>query len=288
MYQSCYAPRPKWWCLLHRWPGPVRSGSHQRALRECRGRDQQCGAERRLLCRRHRPDLPRHPSGEPLRSPSVALLHHLSARPHPAPQQPGLQHGQSGGARGSGRSGAGSEGHGRGPHLRPLYRQQYGIPRLPHQPRLMAGRDGPFPVLNLKHVGRSLLGYDKTDSQGFLHFFLSPSKTDMFCDVGWRTDGREEVWLLVSQQSWRRGNGRVEMCSLEKSSEEHLHATEYSVSTLCHTTFLITWLYFVLSLSENETGSSMSVDYAHRGGNVVSFPQNKPTLSNSYNARATI
>lgn len=147
MCQSFYTLCAKCWYLLHRWPGAVRSRAHQWALRECRRRDQQRGAERWLLCRCSGTTLPRHPSRKPLRSPSVALLHHLSARPHPSSQQPGLQHGQSGGAGRAWWSGTGPEGHGRGPHLRPIHRQQYRIPRLPHQPRLLAGRDGPFPVL---------------------------------------------------------------------------------------------------------------------------------------------
>lgn len=148
--QRFYTSCAKWWRLLHRWPGPVRSRPRQWALRECRRRNQQHGAERRLLCRCSGATVPRHPSRKPLRSPSVALLDHLSARPHPSSQQSGLQHGQSGGAGWARRCGTGPEGDGRRPDLRPLHRQQYGIPRLPHQPRLMAGRDGPFPVLTLK------------------------------------------------------------------------------------------------------------------------------------------
>lgn len=174
MSQSFYTPRAKWRFLLCRRPGPVRSRPRQRALRERRRCDQR--AERRLLRRRGGTALPRHPSGKPLRSPPVALLHRLSARPHSSPQQPELQHGQPGGTGGAGWCGTGSEGHGRRPDLRPLHREQYGIPWLPHQPRLMAGRDGPFPVLSLRHGKKTVLwGNIKVDSEGFLHFFLSLS-----------------------------------------------------------------------------------------------------------------
>lgn len=134
--------------LPHRGPGSLRPRPHQRALRERRGRDQHRGAERRLLCRRDGATVPRRPSRKSLRAPSVALLHRLAPRTHPSPQQPRLQHGRSGGARGARRGGTGPEGHGGRPDVRPLHGQQYGIPRLPHQPRLLAGRDGPFPVLS--------------------------------------------------------------------------------------------------------------------------------------------
>lgn len=148
MFQSFYTPRAKWCSPLHRWPGSVRSRPHQRALWECRRCDQH--AERRLLRRCGRTALPRHPSGKPLRSPPVAFLHRLSAWPHSPPQQPELQHGQPSGAGGTRWCGPGSEGHGGRPNLRPLHGEQYGISWLPHQPRLMAGWDGPFPVLSLK------------------------------------------------------------------------------------------------------------------------------------------
>lgn len=224
MCQSSSAPCSNWWCLLRRRPGPVGSQPHQWALRERWRRDQRRSAERRFLCWRSRTNLPRHPISEPLRPPSVAILHSLSAGPHSSPQQPGLQHGQSGGAGGARRGGTGSEGHGRWPHLRPLYGQQYGISRLPHQPCLMAGWDGPFPVLSLKH-GRKIES-SKTDSQDFLHFFLSPSKTGMFYDVGWSAEGSEDSQSLSSRNSEATAGST---CNLEKSSEEHLHSTECSV-----------------------------------------------------------
>lgn len=247
MCQSFYTFCAKCWYLPHRWPGPVRSWAHQWALRECRRRDQQRSAEQRLLCRCSGTTLPRHPSRKPLWTPSVALLHHFSARPHPAPQQPGLQHGQSGGAGWAWRGGTGPEGHGRGPDVRPLHRQQYRIPRLSHQPCLMAGRDGPFPVLSLDPGQWLLWGYNITNSQGFLHFFLSLSKTSMFCDFGWRGEGTEEVWLSAPQQ-W--GNNWVEMCSPDKSSDEQLNIAERSVATPYHTISVKTFIifYFVLTL----------------------------------------
>lgn len=144
-----YTPVAKCWCLPRRWPGAVRSRPRQWALRQRRRRDQQHGAERWLLRRRSRTALPWHPLGEPLRSPSVALFHRLSAWPHPSPQQPRLQHGQSCGAGRAWWRGTGPEGNGRRSHLRPLHGQQYRVPRLPHQSCLMAGRDGPFSVLSL-------------------------------------------------------------------------------------------------------------------------------------------
>lgn len=155
MCQSLPIPCAKCRYLPHRRPGPVRSRAHQQALRERGRREQQHGAERWLLRRRVRAALPRHSRREPLRSPSVALLYHLSAGPHPAPQQPGLWHGQSGGAGRSRWCGTGPEGNGRRSDVRSFHRQQYGIPRLSHQPRLVAGRDGPFPVLS-REDGRSL------------------------------------------------------------------------------------------------------------------------------------
>lgn len=160
--------------LPHRWPGPVWSRPHQRALRKRGRRDQQHGAERRLLCRRVRAALPRHSSREPLRSPSVAFLYHLSAGSHPTPQQPGLWDGQSGGAGWTRWCGTGPEGNGRRSNVRSFHRQQYGIPRLSHQPRLMAGRDGPLPVLSQEDGWRSAWGHDWTDAEGFLHFYRSP------------------------------------------------------------------------------------------------------------------
>lgn len=266
MCQSFYTPHAKWWCLLHRWPGPVRSGTHQRALWECRGRDQQRSAERRLLCGRSGTAVPRHPSRKSLRSPSVALLHHLSARSHPSPQQSGLQHGQSGGAGRAGRRGTGSEGHGRGPNLRPLHRQQYRIPRLPYQPRLMAGRDGPFPVLSLEHSRRSLWGYDKTDTAFYISFYHPPR---LVCFVILGEEEKEEKKCDSQSVSTRNGEVTTGLrCAVwikaVKNTSTPLNVQ--SISTLYHTIFVITWLCFVLSLWKWDWISNKSVDFAHRGG----------------------
>lgn len=171
--QSFYTPCAKRCYLLLRRPGPVRPRAHQWALRQRRRRDQQRSVERQLLRRRCGTTLPRHTSRKSLRPPSVALLHHLRARPHPSPQQPGLQHGQSGGAGWTRRCGTGPQGHGRGPDLRPLHGQQYGIPRLPHQPRLVAGRDGPLPVLTLTSL-RLAMGIRQTHKAFYISFYHSP------------------------------------------------------------------------------------------------------------------
>lgn len=199
MSQSFYTPRAKWRFLLCRRPGPVRSRPRQRALRERRRCDQH--AERRLLRRRGGTALPRHPSGKPLRSPPVALLHRLSARPPSSPQQPELQHGQPGGTGGAGWCGTGSEGHGRRPDLRPLHREQYGIPWLPHQPRLMAGRDGPFPVLSLRHGKKKYCGETSkwTQKAFYISFYRSPRSTaGMFRVRCWAKEKGESR----SSRSW--------------------------------------------------------------------------------------
>lgn len=231
MCQSFYTPRAKWWYLLHRRPGPVRSRPHQRALWERRWRDQQRGAERWLLCWRSGTTLPRHPSRKPLRSPSVALLHHLSARPHPSPQQPGLQHGQSGGARRAGRRGTGPEGHGGGPNLRPLHGQQYRIPRLPHQPRLMAGRDGPFPVLSLERGG-----YGDTTKQTHKAFYISfyrPPRLVCFMILG--EEEKEEKKSLSSRNGEATTGPRyaVRIKAVKNTST----SLNVQISTLYHTIF---------------------------------------------------
>lgn len=103
--------------LPRRRPGAVGPGPRQRALRQRGRRDGGRGAQRQLLGGRGGAALPRHQGGEPLRPAAVTLLHHLGARPHPPAQQPGLQHGQSGGAERTRRGGAGPQGHGGGPDL---------------------------------------------------------------------------------------------------------------------------------------------------------------------------
>ena len=286
MCQTFYTPRAKCCYLLHRWPGPLRSRPHQWALWECRWRVQQCGAERRLLCRCSGTTLPRHPSRQPLWSPSVALLHHFSARPHPSPQQPGLQHGQSRGAGWAGRRGTGPEGHGRRPDLRPLHRQQYGIPWLPHQPRLMAGRNGPFPVLSL--VEDCCGDTTKQTQKAFYISFYRPPRLVCFVTLGEEEKEEEKVWLSVPQQSYRWDNSRCAV-RIKSSEEQPPHRWMFNLNNVSYN-FLSSPNFILFFHSENETGFPASQWILLTGEVILSHPlPNKPSLShNSYNNRATI
>lgn len=77
------------------------------------------------------------------------------------------------------------------------------------------------------------------------------------------------------------------MCNLEKSSEEHLHSTDFSVQHCLYIWFLLSPDFILFILWKWDWTFNISMDYAHRGDNIVSS-QNIPSPSNSYNIRDTI
>uniref|UniRef100_A0A8B9CJV5 LIM homeobox 4 n=1 Tax=Anser brachyrhynchus TaxID=132585 RepID=A0A8B9CJV5_9AVES len=132
-------------------PDPLRARPHQQGLRHGRGRGRRTVDERQLLHGRDGTIVPGLAGRQPLRAPPVAVVHLVPAVPPALAQRAGLRHGQRPGAGGT--RGAGGESdaarHGRGgPHLRHLHGEQRRVPRLSHQPGLLAGRHGSPPLLN--------------------------------------------------------------------------------------------------------------------------------------------
>ncbi|KAM4774256.1 LIM/homeobox protein Lhx4 isoform 2-T2 [Cyanocitta cristata] len=130
---------------------PLRARPQQQGVRLRGGRGGRTVAERRLLHGGHGTDVPGLAGRQPLRPPAVAVLHLVAAGPPALAQRAGLRHGRQPGA--GGPRGAGGEsdaaGHGRGgPHLRHLHGEQRRVPRLSHQPGLLAGRHGSPPFLS--------------------------------------------------------------------------------------------------------------------------------------------
>lgn len=125
---------------------------------------------------------------------------------------------------------------------------------------------------------RLLWGYNKTDSKGFLHFFLSPSKTGMFCDFGWRGEGREKVWLSVPQQSYRWDSSRCAV-RIKSSEEQPPHHWMFNLNTVSYN-FLSSPDFTLFSHSENETGFPARQWILLTGEVILSHPSkiNHPCL----------